>query len=268
MADLPGQLNRESGDLPEGGLVKPFLEHLEDLRWTLVKCVIALAVSMGLCLFFVRELIQFIELPLIWSGVTKDPSKFLLSFGVADSFTITFKVAIMGGLLLSIPLILFFIGQFVIPALTSKERRFLWPAFTGGAIMFLLGVAACYFLLLPQTFAITYQFSSYLGFQAQWTIESYMSFTVQFMIGIGLGCETPVVILVLVRLGIVTDRFLRKYRPHIIVAIFIIAAVITPTTDIFTLCAVAVPMCILYEGCIWIAWWMCRKRSVGAEPTA
>src|ERR1051326_8183454 len=170
MADSPEQTDPASGESPQSGLVKPFLGHLEDLRWTLVKCVVALAVAMGLCLFFVRDLIYISELPLIWSGVTKDPSKFLLSFGVADSFTITFKVAIFGGLILSIPLMLFFIGQFVIPALTKKEKQFLWPAFSGGAIMFLLGVAACYFFLLPQTFAITYQFSSYLGFQAQWTI--------------------------------------------------------------------------------------------------
>src|SRR5262245_12575823 len=169
-------------DFTAGGLVKPFLEHLEDLRWTLIKCIVVIAVMMALCLFFVKELIHWIELPLVWSGVCKDqdPTKFLFSFGVVDSFTIAFKVGIFGGLLLSIPFVLYFIGQFVLPALTSKERGYLWPAFAAGAVMFLLGVAFCYFLLIPQSLAITYKFSQYLGWQPQWTIQSYMAFVIQF----------------------------------------------------------------------------------------
>jgi sec-independent protein translocase protein TatC len=127
--------------------------------------------------------------------------------------------------------------------------------------MFLAGAACCYFFLLPKTLAITDQFSNFLGFQAMWTIQSYISFTLQFMIGIGLGFEVPVIILLLVRLGIVTDQFLRKYRPHMVVGIFIAAAMITPTTDAFTLCAVAIPMVLLYETCIWIAWWMNRSKK-------
>src|SRR5258708_6059625 len=117
MSDQPDQETAAVG-FPRGGLVKPFLEHLEDLRWMLVKCLVSVTVMMIVCLVFVRELLHVLELPLIWSGLTEEPAKFLISYGVADSFTIAFKVGIMGGLLLSIPLMLFFIGQFVLPALT------------------------------------------------------------------------------------------------------------------------------------------------------
>src|SRR2546425_7260604 len=99
-------------DSHEGGLIKPFLEHLEELRWMLVKCMVTITVMMGVCLGFVREILRILEFPLIWSGLCKDtdPSKFLISYGVADSFTIAFKVGILGGLIFSIPLILYFIG--------------------------------------------------------------------------------------------------------------------------------------------------------------
>jgi sec-independent protein translocase protein TatC len=262
MPGSPGNSDQGLENHREEGLVKPFLDHLEDLRWMLIKCLVALGVAMGICLVFVREIIQALELPLTWSGLTKDPAKFLISFGVADSFSVAFKVAIFGGLLLSIPMILFFIGQFVLPALTKKEKGYLWPAFAAGAFMFLLGVVACYYLLLPQTLRVTYEFSTFLGFHAQWSIQSYLSFTVQFMIGLGLGFEVPVLLLLLVKLGVLNPLTLRKFRRHIIVLIFIAAAVITPTTDMLTLCLVALPMCLLYEACIWTARWMKPRQKI------
>lgn len=261
MADSPEQNDPASSQLPQNGLIKPFLEHLEDLRWTLVKCAIALAVTMGLCLFFVREIIHFLEVPLITSGLTKNPSEFLRNLGVADPFVIVFKVAFLAGLLIALPLVLFFIGQFVLPALSKKERTFLWPAFIAGAIMFILGAALCYYLILPQSLAISYNFSAYLGWKSEWTIQSYYDFTTQFMIGMGLGFEVPVLLLCLVKLGIISNLTLRKFRRHFVIVMFIAAAVITPTTDVLSLCIVAIPMCILYEACIWIAWWMERKRA-------
>jgi sec-independent protein translocase protein TatC len=258
MADTPDSSERE---FAASGLVKPFLEHLEDLRWTLIKCVIVVAVMMGLCLGFVKELIGVLYLPLTWSGVTDDPNSFLTSLGVVDPFTVAFKVGIYGGLVLSIPFVLYFVGQFVLPALTNRERGYLWPAFTAGAIMFLLGLAFCYFLLIPQTLGITWRFGQYLGWHMQWTIQSYMAFVIQFSMAMGLGFEAPVVILVLVRMGILSSATLRKFRRHVVVINVIAAAFITPGTDVMSLCLVAIPMCVLYEACVWIAWWMDRTPA-------
>lgn len=256
---------RPENEYFQGGLVKPFLDHLEDLRWTLIKCLVAVAVSMGLCLVFVKQIIRLVELPLLWSGLTDDPSKFLRNLGVVDSFTIAFKIGLLGGLLLSLPVLLYFVAQFILPALTRRERGYLWPSFVGGAIMFLLGVAFCYFLLIPKTLQVSYEFGEYLGFQAEWTIQSYIGFVLQFALGMGLAFELPVIILLLVKIGVLSHSSLKRFRPHVIVVNFIVAAVVTPTTDILSMSMVAIPMIVLYEMCIWLARWM--KPSRGKEIT-
>lgn len=243
-------------DYFQGGLIKPFLDHLEDLRWTLIKSLVTVAVSMGLCLVFVKQIIRLVELPLLWSGLTDDPSKFLRNLGVVDSFTIAFKVGLLGGLLLSLPLLLYFIGQFVLPALTRRERAYLWPSFASGAVMFLLGVAFCFFLLIPKTLQVSYEFGEFLGFRAEWTIQSYIGFVMQFALGMGVAFEMPVIILLLVKIGVLSHSSLKRFRPHVIVVNFIVAAVVTPTTDILSMGMVAIPMIVLYEACVWLARWM------------
>jgi sec-independent protein translocase protein TatC len=227
----------------------------------LIKCIIAVSVLMGLGLVFVREIIRFLEWPLIRSGLTTNPAEFLRNLAVADPFVIVFKVGFLAGLFAALPLVLYFVGQFVVPALTKKERGYLWPAFVAGAFMFLAGAACCYYFILPKTLSVSYEFSAYLGWKSEWTIQSYYSFVTQFMIGMGLAFEVPVLLLCLVKLGVISNLTLRRFRRHFIVVIFIVAAVITPTTDILSLCLVAIPMCLLYEVCVWIAWWMDRSKA-------
>jgi len=255
---MPDETDHDPSEFHSGGLVKPFLDHLEDLRWTLIKCVIALGAAVSLCLFFVRELLQVLYQPLIWAKICDSPQDFLVAIEVVSPWSVAFKVGIYGGLLLSIPLMLYFVGQFILPALTKKERGYLWPAFAAGGVMFLAGVAFCYFVLMPQTLAITWQFGTYLGWKMQWTVQSYVSFVVRFSIAMGLGFELPVLILILVRLGVLSSATLRRFRRHVIVINVIAAAAITPGSDLLSLALVAGPMCLLYEACIWIAWLMRR----------
>ncbi len=270
MADVPEQLPSHPVEEPpdSGGMLKPFLEHLEDLRWALVKSLVAIGVTMTLCLVFVRQLLEMLEAPLKWSGLCKDKdvSEFLITTNVPDSITIAFKVGIFGGILLALPIVLYFAGQFILPALTRKEKTALWPTFTAGAVMFLLGAVCCYFFLLPQSLAVLYQFSNYLGFKAMWTIQSYMSFVIQFMIAMGVVAEVPVIILLLAKLGIIHHTTLRHYRRHAIVVILIGTAFIIPTSDALSLALVAGPLILMYEICVWITWWMDRQRA--REKTA
>ena len=185
--------------------------------------------------------------------------------GVTDSLTISFRLAFYAGIVLSFPLLLYFLAEFVLPALTAMEKRFVLPAILVSFGLFLTGVLACYYWLLPKTILFFFNDTESLGWTAAWTVQEYYSFVTRFTIGFGLAFELPVVVLALVRFGLVTYPFMARTRPYAIVLIFILATIITPTPDILTLIAMSLPMCLLYESCIWIAWFMQRKALKAAR---
>ena len=240
---------RDKGDVP-----KPFLLHLEELRGTLIKVAIALGLGMTLCFLFRTELAAIIQRPLIAVDPTRAAN--LQSLGVADSFTISLELAFYGGMVVSFPFLLWFLAEFVLPALTPAEKRVLFPAAMVGFGLFLLGVSFAYFVVLPQTLEFFFQDAKAMSWQPTWTVREYYSFTTQFLIAFGLAFELPVVVLLLVKLGIVDYDTLRRTRAFALVVIFIVAAVITPTSDILTLLLMGGPMYVLYEICIAIARFM------------
>ncbi len=245
-------------EIPESESSKPFLEHLEDLRWTIVKMAITLAAAMIVCFAFRTTLVQVMQAPL--HGIDQKIGA-LRALGVTDSIVISFQLAFYAGIVLSFPLLLYFIAEFVLPALTAVEKRFLLPAIFVSFALFLLGVFVCYFWLLPKTILFFFRDTQSLGWTPTWTVQQYYSFATRFTLGFGLAFELPVVVLALVQFGLVTYQFMARTRPYAIVLIFILATIITPTPDILTLIAMALPMCLLYESCIWIAWFMQRRRS-------
>src|SRR5205807_9522784 len=153
------------------------------------------------------------------------------------------------------------IAEFVLPALTAVEKRFLLPAILVSFALFLLGVVVCYFWLLPKSILFFFHDTQSLGWAPTWTVQQYDSFVTRFTMGFGLAFELPVVVLALVRFGLITYRFMARTRPYAVILMFVLAAIITPTPDILTLVAMALPMCLLYESCIWIAFFM-ERRSV------
>lgn len=248
-------------DLPESETSKPFLEHLEDLRWTIVKMAITLLVAMVLCFVFRTTLVQIMQQPL----QDIDPKiGALRAMGVTDSFTISFRLSFYAGIVISFPILLYFIAEFVLPALTATEKRYLFPAIVVSFGLFLTGVLACYYWLLPKTILFFFKDTQSLGWTAAWTVQEYYSFVTRFTIGFGLAFELPVVVLALVRFGLITYAFMARTRPYAVVLIFIMATIITPTPDALTMIAMAMPMCLLYESCIWIAWFMQRKALKAA----
>jgi len=244
-------------DLPESETSKPFLEHLEDLRWTIVKMAITLSVAMIGCFAFRSSLVRVLQAPLRDVGSQIGTLKAL---GITDSIVISFHLAFYAGIVLSFPLLLYFLAEFVLPALTAVERRFLFPAIAVSFALFLLGVFLCYFWLLPKTILFFFRDTESMESAPTWTVQQYYSFVTRFTLGFGLAFELPVVVLALVRFGLITYRFMARTRPYAVVLIFIMATIITPTPDILTLVAMALPMCLLYESCIWIAWLMERRR--------
>ena len=238
---------------------KPFLEHLEDLRWTIVKMAITLVLAMIVCFAFRAALVQVMQRPL--SAVDSKMGA-LRALGITDSITISFHLAFYAGIVLSFPLLLFFLAEFVLPALTAVEKRLLLPGIFASFALFLTGVLACYFWLLPKTILFFFKDTQSLGWAPAWTVGEYYSFVTRFTIGFGLAFELPVVVLALVRFGLVTYEFMARTRPYAVVLIFIIATIITPTPDILTLIAMGLPMVALYESCIWIAWFMQRRARL------
>src|SRR5262252_9692372 len=245
-------------ELPESETSKPFLEHLEDLRWTVVKMAVALLLAMVVCFAFRGTLVRVLQAPL---NAVDPQVGTLRALGITDSITVSFHLAFYAGIVISFPLLLYFLAEFVLPALTAVEKRFLLPAIAVSFALFLLGVSVCYFWLLPKTILFFFRDAESLGWAPTWTVQQYYSFVTRFTIGFGLAFELPVVVLALVRFGLVTYKFMARTRPYAVVLIFILATIITPTPDILTLIALALPMCVLYESCIWIAWLMERRAS-------
>lgn len=247
-----------------GGEVKPFLEHLEDLRWMLIKMLATLVVAVGVAFGFARELLAIIIWPL--RRVTGNPAEYLYTLEVTGGFTLAMQLALYAGVVLACPLLLYFVAVFVLPALTPREKALLRPVMVAGVGLFLAGAAMAYFIVIPAGLRFFLEYNRYLGISTRWTVDNYVSFVSHMTLAFGICFELPLVVLALAKLGLVTPRFLREKRPFVIVIIFIIAAVITPTTDMLNQALLAVPMCILYEACIWIAWWMDRSRATRNAP--
>src|SRR5262245_1740970 len=249
-------------ELPESETSKPFLEHLEDLRWMVVKMAMTLIGAMIVCFAFRTTLVRVMQAPLR----DVDPQVGALkALGITDSIVISFHLAFYAGIVISFPLLLYFLAEFVLPALTAVERRFLLPAIVGSFGLFLLGVLVCYFWLLPKTIRFFFRDTQSLGWAPTWTVQQYYSFVTKFVLGFGMAFELPVVVLALVYFGLITYKFMARTRPYAIVLIFILAAIIAPTPDLLTLIAMGLPMSLLYESCIWVAWIM-ERRAARSRP--
>ncbi len=177
-----------------------------------------------------------------------------------ETFMLSMKLAFFAGIVVAFPLLLIFILQFVLPGLHQHERKMLWPAILIGCGLFLGGVSFAYFFVLPRALLFFHDYSVGLGVSNDWRIGEYISFVTQFTLLFGLSFELPVVVMVLVKLGLLTYETMVKSRTYATVAIFIMAAIITPTPDILTLNLMALPMLFLYEICIWLAWFDRKKN--------
>lgn len=176
----------------------------------------------------------------------------LINTGLAQQFIIHMKTAMCAGVLCASPYILYQLFRFVSPALYVHEQRYAVRVVGGGYGMFVLGTLLSYFLIFPLTFHFlgTYQVSNEVTNMI--TLDSYISTLVVMCLAMGIVFEIPILCWLFARLGFLSASFMRRYRKHAIVVTLVVAAVITPTSDVFTLMLVALPMWILYEVSIWI----------------
>ncbi|MEY2598499.1 MAG: Sec-independent protein translocase protein TatC [Verrucomicrobiota bacterium] len=247
----------------QGDVVKPFLEHLEDLRWTAVKMGGSLVLAMILAFLFDKQIIAVIRGPLEQLQ-GKDP---LQTLGVTDAFMISLQMAFYSGIVLSFPLLVYFLAEFVLPALTTKERRILIPGLAAGFVLFAAGVVISYLYVLPLTLKWFRDFAVDRGLDPRWQARDYFGFVIHLTVACGLLCELPVGVIGLAALKMVDFPLLSRTRPYAITGILILVAILSPTPDPGTFLALATPVVALYEACIWIVWLMDRRRAREAAGT-
>lgn len=185
-----------------------------------------------------------------------------------ETFMLSMSLSFFAGIVVAFPLLLYYILQFILPGLHGHEKSVLWPALGIGFGLFLGGVLFAYYLVLPKALVFFFEWGNDMGISNDWRIGEYIGFATQFTLLFGASFELPVVVMVLVKLGLLGYETMKRTRTYAIVAIFVIAAVLTPTPDIFTQLLMACPMILLYEGCIWLAWWDGKKRAKQEEAEA
>jgi sec-independent protein translocase protein TatC len=245
----------------------PFLDHLEELRWRILKALVFVVVGVMLgfgavhYLHFTELLIRPIAPYLEAQGGQ------LAAFSPLDPFMFELKLSLLVGLILVFPLVFFQLWSFFAPALEPHERRIIIPSLYFGLLLFLAGGSMAYFLLLPIAYKVLLtQFSTgYINLVIG--AAHYFGFTVRFIIAFGLAFELPVVVMILTAFGLLSPKFLREKRAHAIVGIAVASAFITPGPDITSMMLMMGPMVVLYEISILLSGFIrSRKRDSDDEP--
>lgn len=170
-----------------------------------------------------------------------------MNIGLTEQFMVHMKIAFVAGILLAAPYLIWLAFSYISPALYDNERRYAGLIIGSASFMFLIGILVCYFLVFPLTvrFLGTYQVSDVVANML--TLDSYVDTLLLLSMFMGIVFELPVLCMILAQAGFINAPLMSRYRRHVIVAILIVAAIITPTTDVFTLLVVALPICLLYE---------------------
>lgn len=250
----------------DGG-VTTFWDHLDELRACLIR-IILITAAMAVVAFCMKDtLFDVVLAPRESSFITyrllgTEPfALHLMNTGLTEQFMIHMKTALYAGLLMASPYVLYALFGFIAPALYADERRYAVRITFSSYVMFMAGTLLNYFLVFPLTvrFLGTYQVSD--DVDNMLTLQSYMDTLITMSLVMGVVFELPVVSWLLARMGIINGSLMTRYRRHAIVAILIIAAIITPTTDVFTLFVVSLPIWLLYELSILIVKTTGRKEN-------
>ncbi|HYG54851.1 MAG TPA: twin-arginine translocase subunit TatC [Burkholderiales bacterium] len=227
-----------------------FISHLVELRQRLMRAVGAVLVFFLVFVFWpgAGTIYDFLALPLM--GALPEGAK-MIATGVITPFMVPMKVTALAAFVIALPYVLYQAWAFVAPGLYENEKKLALPLVVASTVLFLLGMAFCYYFVFGRVFAFIHEFAPKSITPAP-DIEAYFSFVITMFLAFGLTFEIPVVVIVLVRMGIVSLEKLREARPYVIVGAFVVAAVVTPP-DVLSQFMLAVPMCVLYEAGIFLA---------------
>ena len=232
------------------GSEQPFVTHLIELRDRLVRAMLAVGLVFGaLCLWpGPGGLYDLMAAPLV-AHLPKGAT--LIATNVISPFIVPLKITLMAAFLIALPVVLYQLWAFIAPGLYSHEKKMVLPLVVSSTLLFMAGVAFCYFFVFGQVFAFIQSFAP-KSITAAPDIEAYLSFVMSMFIAFGAAFEVPVAVVVLVRMGVVTVAKLKEWRGYFIVIAFVVAAIITPP-DVVSQLSLAIPMCLLYEVGIWAA---------------
>ena len=235
MSDAPAPTT----GVPEGEPgVMPLMEHLKELRTRLIRAFIALFVTTGISFVFAKQVFVFLLAPL-GEGTVQ-------ALKPTESLGNYMKVALLCGIILAMPFIVYQVGRFLAPGLTKNEKRYLFGLVPGATLCFVTGVAFAYFIMLPAAIPFLQGFMADI-IEQQWAIGEYLSFVTSLLFWIGVAFELPLFVYFLAKVGVIDAQMLSKNRKYAVVVIAVVAAVITPTVDPLNMALVMGPLIVLYE---------------------
>lgn len=224
------------------------VDHLQELRKRLIICLITIGVTSTACYFYAAQLVHVITAP---AGK-------LYFMNPAEAFFAYLKISLFAGLLLALPVVLYHIWAFVIPALTTRERTAAVILVPASVFLFFLGLTFSYYLVLPAGIAFFMSFATDT-LQPMISLGEYLSFVISFLLPFGCIFELPLFIVVFAKLGMISSGFLKTKRKVVLVLSFVVGAVISPTPDVFSQTMVAVPIILLYEVSLLIVKYILKK---------
>ena len=250
--------------LNEEPVGESFVSHLVELRDRLLRSLIAIAAVFGVLALYPgpAAIYDFLAAPL--TAALPEGTK-MVAIGVITPFMVPLKVTAMVAFILALPYILFQAWSFIAPGLYAHEKRLGIPLIISSTLLFVAGMAFCYFFVFGQVFHFISSFAPKSITPAP-DIEAYLSFVMTMFLAFGIAFEVPVALVVLVKLGVVTVEKLQEWRSYFIVGAFVVAAVVTPP-DVVSQLALAIPMCLLYELGILAARFVSKPVAAEAEST-
>jgi sec-independent protein translocase protein TatC len=226
-------------------------EHLEELRWCLLRSVIAVLVGSTVCYYFSNAIFAFMVAPL---RENLQPGQGLIGTSVTEAFFSEIKVAIAAGVLFTCPYIFYQIWRFIAPGLSGGEKKLVLPFVTCATLFFLGGAYFCYRVVLPVAFKYFVEQYNTMGVLPAIRIGEYFTFFFRMVLAFGITFELPVFTFFLVRLGLWNYRLMISSLRYAIIGIFILAAILTPTPDVINQSLLALPMLVLYIASIGVAY--------------
>lgn len=236
----------ENQQLPEA----PLTEHLAELRTRLIRIILALIIGTVVAFTKANYIFELLKQPLL----KVNPNLKLYFLSPTEPFFTAFKISFLAGFILVSPFVFYQIWKFIEPALYEHEKKLALPFVIFTTLFFALGCLFSFYFVLPVAIGFFINFGNIqLGAEAIFSVKEYISFVLRMIFAFGITFELPVILSLLARLGIITPEFLIKSRPYFIVLAFIVAAVLTPTPDVFSQLMLAVPLILFYEFSIIMA---------------
>lgn len=245
--------NLSNSEIPNNRLYA-LAYHLEALRVLIIKSTCALIVGCSIIGCFFSKFTFLMNWPLNWAAHKQSPHELqgLVTTSPMGVFSVLVQVCLLGGLALALPFILFFIGQFIGPALSKREKQFLIPSCLTAFSLFIIGASFSYFCVLPPSLLLSMQLNEAFHFQLIWSAPHYYGLVVWMTLGIGLCFEFPLILFILMWFRVLTPQSLKRIRKHMIVSILIVGAAIIPGGDPISLIILALPLYLAYEVVIWL----------------